>query len=358
MIFDLNPYQKPQSHKRLAGALRGGGVYALRLALCGGFLASVACTAALDPLCPTIEDGVCDELLSCALGTDETDCVQACDSELDLRSAGPCAHRLVEEDTNLLDPLASEGAGGAIGSWDGAVVVRGADSDEQVTRHFRVYVPESYHPEEPMPVLFNLGGFQVDLYFLGEYTELNRTADLNDFIVVYGQPEWRDFGSYWVFAWYVYKNAWQGNWVDNPDLEYLEAVYEEVASRYNTDKSRTYISGHSRGGAMSIISSFELPELFAGACSQAGFVESNDYAARLASRAEKAQPAVHLVHGVKDPDVGVSNSDDIEEILVGEGWVEGENFRYDRIKKVTHEWQMQLNQELWDFLSQHQVGAP
>ena len=328
------------------------------LSLCSGLLLGVACTVAPEPLCPTVDDGVCDELITCALGTDELDCSQACESDLDLQSAGPCAHRLAESETLLSEAHPSDGEGGQIGSWDGSVVVRGAEGDEEVTRHFRVYVPESYHPEQPMPVLFNLGGFQVDLYFLGEYTELNRTADLNDFIVVYGQPEWRDFGSYWVFAWYVYKNAWQGNWADNPDLAYLEAVYEEVASRYNTDRSRTYVSGHSRGGAMSIISSFELPELFAGACSQAGFVESNEYGSRLAKRTEKAQPAVHLVHGTKDPDVGVSNSDDIEEVLLDAGWLEGENFRYDRLKKVTHEWQLQLNQELWDFLSQHQVGAP
>ena len=204
-------------------------------------------------------------------------------------------------------------------------------------------------------MLFNLGGFQVDLYFLGEYTELNRSADLNDFIVVYGQPEWRDFGSYWVFAWYVYNAAWQGNWAANPDLAYLQAVYEEVASLYNTDRSRTYVSGHSRGGAMSLIASFELPDLFAGASSQAGFIGVNDYSDRMTSRSEKAHPGIHLVHGTKDPDVNVSNSDEVEELLTGLGWVEGADLRYDRLKKVTHEWQPQLNQELWDFLSEHQV---
>jgi predicted esterase len=326
-----------------------------------GFIALLlglaACATGQDGLCPSADDGVCDELSTCALGTDEDDCGPLCTVDFGPDLAGICAHRLAGEAHALENPTPSGGAGGPVGTWDGTVVVRGSDKDTEVTRHYRVYVPESYHPDRPIPVLFNLGGFQVDLYFLGEYTELNRTADLNDFIVVYGQPEWRDFGSYWVFAWYVYNAAWQGTWAGNPDLEYLEAVYEEIASRYNTDRSRTYVSGHSRGGAMSLIASFELPDRFAGASAQAGFIGANDYADRMAKRAAKAHPGIHLLHGTKDSDVPVSNSDQVEELLTGLGWLEGEDLRYDRLKKVTHEWQPQLNQEMWDFLSSHQVEA-
>ena len=100
------------------------------------------------------------------------------------------------------------------------------------------------------------------MYWLAEFTELNRLADREDIIVVYGHPEWRDFGSYDVFSWYSYKEAYEGTWADNPDIAYMEAITEELSGRYNVDRSRVYVSGHSRGGALSMIAAFERPDLF------------------------------------------------------------------------------------------------
>jgi len=244
-----------------------------------------------------------------------------------------------------------------VGDWDGTVQVRGANKSTDVTRHFRVYVPESYNPDEPIPVLFNLGGFSVDMYYLAEYTELNRTADLNNFIVVYGHPEWRDFGSYWVYAWYVYDQAFEGNWKTSPDIKYLETVYGEVIERYNVDLRRVYVSGHSRGAAMSIIATFEKPEIFAGFNPQAGFISVNDYDKRMSQKAPEHKAAAFIIHGIQDPDVGVANSDGIEEKLLSLGWTEGETYEYLRLDNVTHEWQPQYNQQMWDFLVKQPLPA-
>jgi hypothetical protein len=92
-------------------------------------------------------------------------------------------------------------------------------------------------------MLFVLGGFQVDLYFLPGYTELDRSSEISDVIVVYLQPEWRDFGSYWVFAWYVYNNAWSGGWEDNPDLDFMANLVSYLGDLYNVDLSRTFVLG-------------------------------------------------------------------------------------------------------------------
>ncbi|HJN77820.1 MAG TPA: PHB depolymerase family esterase [Myxococcota bacterium] len=313
-------------------------------------LATLACQP--EPRCATADNGICDELAGCTLGTDWKDCNAACaEVPWPEEALAACAYDGATAPEPVEDPaLGSLGEGGLAGTWDGTVVVRGARAQDEVERHFRVYVPRRYDPEMPTPVLFNLGGFTVDAYFLDEFTELNRTADLNDFIVVYGQPEWRDFGSYWVWGWYVYQNAWNGGWDDNPDLEYLQAVLDEVSSLYNVDGTRVYVSGHSRGAGLSLIAGFELPEVFAGFCSQSGFADVNDYDARMAEL--DAHPRAVLVHGDADPDVKVKASDRIYEDLVEQGWTDGEDVLYYRLEGVTHRWQPQYNEQVWAFLNQ------
>jgi poly(3-hydroxybutyrate) depolymerase len=244
---------------------------------------------------------------------------------------------------------ASGGSGGPVGTWDGRVQVRGQRASDTVDRHFRVYAPRRLNPNRATPVVFNLGGFTVDMYWLAEYTELDRAADLNDFIVVYGQPEWRNFNGTWVFAWYVYENAWNGGWEDNPDVVYLEAVLEQVAGLYNVDRRRVVVSGHSRGAAMSVIAAFERPDLFAGFAAEAGFVSANNYDGRMEALAPSDRFGAWLLHGKQDPDVQVRESTRIASTLETLGWEEGADLVYRKLDGVTHEWQPQYNQDFWDF---------
>ena len=310
--------------------------------------------------CHLAKNNTCDELAGCALGTDSTDCDKKCnkgdEASRDGRMDGVCAN----DEAGFFEPAVlpeagSWGTGGLLGTWDGTVQARGSSTSDIVTRHFRVVVPRLYNPEVPTPVLFNLGGFSVDLYYLPEYTELNRAADRNNFIVVYGQPEWRDFGSDWFFAWYVYKNAFTGGWEDNPELEYLQAVSDEVRALYNVDMTRTYVSGHSRGGALSVIAALELPGLFAGFCSQAGFITENNYDDRMAELAPDYKTPGYLLHGQQDPDVPVSRSDTLSDVLLELGWEWEGDYTYNKLDGVTHEWQPQYNQEFWDYLSSREL---
>ena len=175
-------------------------------------------------------------------------------------------------------------------------------------------------------------------------------ADREDFIVVYGHPEWRDFGSRDVFSWYTYTQAYTGGWDANPDIEYMETILADLSNLYNIDQRRVFVSGHSRGGALSIIAAFERPDIFAGLCSQAGFIRPNEYDAELVELAMDVRPAVYLVHGEDDPDVSVRESDKMSEILTNADWEYNEEWYYKKIPNATHEWQSQYNQFVWDFL--------
>ena len=302
-------------------------------------------------------DGVCDELIGCPLGTDSTDCDQACqtDEGLDWPLMGVCAHdeslRIAQSNIELTDVAASEGEGGVSGTWDGVVTVRGAYRSEQIQRHYRVYAPRRLRADQPVPVVFALGGFTVDMYWLAEFTELNRMADREGFVVVYGQPEYRFFnfssGADYVFAWYVYQQAWQGGWDENPDIAYLEAVLGEVSTLYNIDLSRVFVGGHSRGAGLSVIAAVERPDLFSGFGAHAGFGSVNDYNDRIVELGAPSGVKGVLIHGEDDPDVRVYESDLLEDAFLEAGW--GDDLLYFRIPNATHEWQSQHNQDLYDF---------
>ena len=309
--------------------------------------------------CPSSNNGTCDELITCNLGTDSKDCDSACESwkpsQEDWRMAGVCAldEGNSEVQSELTFGIGSNGTGGLVGTYDDMVTVRSANSSDETDRLYRVYVPRRYDPDTPTALIFALGGFSVDMYWLSEFTELNRMADRENFIVIYGHPEWRDFGSYDVFAWYVYENAFQGEWSDNPDIAYMEAILDDTSLLYNIDLSRVYVSGHSRGAALSIIAAFERPDLFAGYCAQAGFGSSNDYNFRIEELAINQKTPGVLVHGDADPDVRVLESDKINDIFEDAGWEYNTDWKYFRIEDATHEWQSHLNQEMWDWLYSH-----
>jgi poly(3-hydroxybutyrate) depolymerase len=309
--------------------------------------------------CNSANDGICDELSTCALGTDSTDCDSICSEKPWPRNiAGICAHDYNGLPPKSLreNPQGTLGTGGKTGTIDDVVRVRGAQADVLVDRHFRIYVPRRYNPERATPVLFALGGFSVDMYWLAEFTELSRLADREEIIIVYGHPEWRNFGTYDVFSWYSYKEAYEGDWIDNPDIAYMEAISFQLSEQYNIDPSRIFVSGHSRGGALSMIAAFERPDLFAGFCAQAGFVRANDYDLRIAELAPYIRPAAYLVHGDADPDVSVGESDAVSSLLQEAQWEYNEEWFYQRIPKAKHEWQTQYNQDMWDFLYEHPIG--
>ena len=102
--------------------------------------------------CRTTGDGVCDELSTCPLGSDSTDCNLRC-SETPWPSSlfAVCAHDLADPSPDPpLDPvLGTNGSTGEVGTWDGAVTVRGAYSNQEVDRHYRVYVPRRNDPDRP-----------------------------------------------------------------------------------------------------------------------------------------------------------------------------------------------------------------
>ena len=123
-----------------------------------------------------------------------------------------------------------------------------------------------------------------------------------------------------------------------------------IRDSYNIDRTRIFASGHSRGGAASIILAFEAPDLVAGFLSQSGFSAANAYRARMVELSPARKITGVIVHGVADKDVTISEGDGTAQAMRDSGHVEGDHFAYFRLEGVTHQWQTQLNGLAWNFL--------
>jgi predicted esterase len=104
---------------------------------------------------------------------------------------------------------------------------------------------------------------------------------------------------------------------------------------------------------MSVIATFERPDLFAGFCAQAGFLSSNGYDERILELGGEHVRAGYLIHGDADPDVPVSESDHLADTLESVGWTRDEHYAYRRLDEVTHFWQPQYNEMFLRFLIDH-----
>ena len=310
-------------------------------------------TAPPEDSCIYARDGVCDEPRNCALGSDSSDCDRACAEDYHPGLAAACDY-----DEALPSPgedVGSHGKGGLGGHWEGSILAQDpSDPAGTLPRYYRVYVPPSYDPATAAPLLFVMGGFRVDNHSLAAYTELGRLADQQGIVVVYLQAHFLSYGqSGWVFQWYVYSHNYKpATWQGNPDVDFVRRLTAELKTKYNIDRTRVYASGHSRGGAMSIIVAFEAPDVVAGFWSQSGFSGANKYRSRIRELNPVRKVAGVLVHGVADNDVPVAESDGSATALSDSGLVQDEHFAYFRLEGVTHQWQPQYNAQGWAFLHQ------
>ncbi|MBW2456592.1 MAG: hypothetical protein JRI68_18890 [Deltaproteobacteria bacterium] len=339
---------------------------ALTAILVAGCTGTETETVAVSPedSCVHAHDGVCDEPRNCALGSDSTDCDQACAPAYSPAIAAACAYDEPLVEPPLEDP-GSHGSGGPGGTWDGIIQARGpAGPDVWVDRYYRVYVPPTYDPAKPTPLLYVMGGFRVHHWSLAGDTEFNRLADLNNFIVVYLKAHWVEYGVYgWLFNWFTYRQDYNPQqWPACPDLDYVQKLSDELKGLYNIDRTRIFASGHSRGGAMAALFAFELPNLFAGMLPTSGFFTPNGYLDRIAELNPARKVSAVIIHGDIDPDVPVSESDGLYDALNATGHLDWEHIIYLRLPGVTHAWQPQVHQQAWTFLSERplplEMAAP
>ena len=116
-------------------------------------------------------------------------------------------------------------------------------------RSYILHVPSSYSSGSAMPLMIALHGHSWTAARFRDTTQLNQIADLKNFIVAYPDGE----GNMW--------NA--GNCcstLGTDDVTLISGMIDSITSKYNIDKSRVWVLGHSNGAMMAYRAACEIGE--------------------------------------------------------------------------------------------------
>lgn len=135
-------------------------------------------------------------------------------------------------------------------------------SSNQV-RKFLLYVPETYNPDTPTPLVISLHGFVEWPAHQMEISGWNDLADEFGFVVVYPS------GTRFPLRWHA--SGIPGTQQDTTDdVAFIADLIDLLAAEYNIDRSRVYANGFSNGGGMSHLLACELPDRIAAIGGVAG----------------------------------------------------------------------------------------
>lgn len=159
------------------------------------------------------------------------------------------------------------------------------------SRSYALYIPPTYDPSQPTPLVVALHGRPDSGYGIAYLLDMNETARQNNFIVVYPdglEQSWnytRGFPEY------------DANPLD--DTAFLKTLVDDLALELNIDQQRVYVTGFSNGGFMTQRLACEAYDTFAafaviGATVTDGFVELCD-----------GTPPIHImfIHGTQDESI-------------------------------------------------------
>ncbi|MFH1422408.1 MAG: PKD domain-containing protein [Planctomycetota bacterium] len=226
---------------------------------------------------------------------------------------------VIEEDNS--EP-GSGGAGGEIGLTNNTITV------SSVQRSYQLHVPNSYEQSVPIPVLVflhGLGGTSADGIYLW-----SEDADSNNFIVASPQALRINGYAQWNFS-------------NMSDINFINAMLDDIESKYNAAIKREYSVGFSNGAFFSLLLGLFIPARLAACCSHSG-----GYADGMPTSAARNIP-IFLIHGDADTAVYVSRSDTAYSLYTQAG----HEVRYDRLQGVGHTYVRSKNPEIWAWFSEH-----
>ena len=119
-------------------------------------------------------------------------------------------------------------------------------------RQYRIHVPRSYRPDQPIPLVINLHGYSSNAAEQERVSQMSSKADQAGFIVVHpeglGSPQ----------TWHVGPRS-----ESEADLLFLRDMISQLQSRFSIDPARIYVTGISNGAQMANRLGCELSEVVA-----------------------------------------------------------------------------------------------
>jgi len=156
-------------------------------------------------------------------------------------------------------------------------------------RSYLLYVPETYNPATPTPLVISLHGFAEWPAHQMQISHWNDLARRHGFIVVY------PCGTETPLRWRIYDFSGSDNHLME-NVTFISDLMDKLETEYNLDPARIYVNGLSNGGGMAITLSCKLPERIAAVGSVAGAYPF------LVSECQPSRPVPTIVfHGTADP---------------------------------------------------------
>lgn len=141
--------------------------------------------------------------------------------------------------------------------------IRGEILTGGVKRHYLLYVPGSYNPSIPTPLVISIHGFASWPQNQMEVSRWNRLADQHGFLVVY--PSGTGFPKRWNTGGITGSDI-------KPEVEvaFITNLIDTLSSQYHLDPARIYANGLSNGGGMSHLLACRLSQRIAAIGTVAG----------------------------------------------------------------------------------------
>jgi len=175
-------------------------------------------------------------------------------------------------------------------SVHGQTTINGSFVHDGITRTYSFYVPASYVPGQPVPLVLNLHGTGTDGAYQEQHRDFRPIADTADFIVVHpdGTIEPNLNQRFWNYG------SIMGSTVD--DVGFLEALIDTISAEYTINPHRIYSVGMSNGSFMSYYLACQ-SDRFAAVGGVTGSMSVDMYDA---CDPVRPTPTIHI-HGTDDP---------------------------------------------------------
>jgi len=158
-----------------------------------------------------------------------------------------------------------------------------------ITRAYTVYVPPSYNPARPTPLVLLLHGQGGTPQGMAQISHMDAIAARHGFIVVYPQGlnhEWNAF----------FDLVGQPALAPQDDISFLKTLTEDLGVDLNIDRRRMYVSGFSNGAFMTLRLACSASDYFGGFASVAAELYT-----QLTSRCQGDGAPILLINGTADP---------------------------------------------------------
>jgi polyhydroxybutyrate depolymerase len=158
-----------------------------------------------------------------------------------------------------------------------------------INRTYRMHIPTGLPPQSPLVFVFH--GYSGNAASIENYSEMNRIADENQFVVCYPQglkDQWNN--PFWNVRYSFHDTQ------NVDDVKFITTLASSLQSTYNLNPSQTFSTGMSNGGDMSYLLACEAPEIFAAIAPVAGTMMEETF---LLCQGSNPMP-VFKIHGTND----------------------------------------------------------